>query len=488
MITISKVNEVFVHVDTDRGTLQEMADRFSFKVPGYQFMPKYKAGVWDGTLRLFNPRTQLLHIGLLDSLKDFALEEDYEIHGYDSIIDKRNVSREDLLSFIELLSIPERIEPRDYQIDAVLTALNERRKGFLSPTSSGKSLIIYIITRFILATKKKVLIIVPTTQLVSQMASDFREYNNWKDLSIHEIMAGVDKTIDAKITISTWQSLFRLPRQWFDKFDCVIGDEAHLFQAKSLTTIMENLHNAKDRFAFTGTLNGTAVTKLQIESLFGQFTKVTTTEQLMKDGHISKLNIKAVVLKYTAEECKMARANRKYNDEINYINSHTKRNKFIINLIEHLKGNTLVLFKRIDTHGEILFKMLKEKANDEHEIFFVAGKTPTEDRETIRKYIDTHQKSRCTIVGSSGTMSTGTNIKKIQNIIFVSPTKSRITTLQSVGRGLRLDGDTNECTLYDIADDLRIGSYTNHTMKHFFERVKMYDEENFDYKITVYPM
>jgi superfamily II DNA or RNA helicase len=179
------------------------------------------------------------------------------------------------------------------------------------------------------------------------------------------------------------------------------------------------------------------------------------------------------------------KAAKDYHAETNFINSHAKRNKFIMNLVKNLDGNTLVLFKKIDTHGKILFKMIKEAVGDSALVYFISGATATEDREFIRKLIDNNKDGkRIIIVGSSGTMSTGTNMKKLYHVVFASGGKSRITTLQSIGRGLRLDGVTNKVTLWDIVDDFRVGKqWMNFALKHFQERVKMYDSERFKYKI-----
>ncbi len=334
-----------------------------------------------------------------------------------------------------------------------------------------------------MAQGKNTLIIVPTTQLVSQMESDFIEYNNGIDLSIHGIMAGVDKKVQKSITVSTWQSIVNLDRSWFDRFDCVIGDEAHLYKAASLQKILGNCTQTPDRFAFTGTLSDSLTDKMQITGLFGPFQVVTTTEKLMADGHIAKLSIKAMVLKYNKEDCKLIRSSKSYQDEISFINSHEKRNKFLIDLVKNLKGNTLVLFKRVETHGVIIYNLLKEAVGDDTEVYFIAGKTATEDREAIRKLVDSRKDKRIIIVGSSGTMSTGTSMNNLFHVVFGTPSKSRVATLQSIGRGLRLDGVTNEVTLWDIVDDLRIGAYVNFALKHFLERVKMYDSESFKYKI-----
>jgi superfamily II DNA or RNA helicase len=486
-IRVTKADEAFLKIEADRGILQEISDRFTFFVPGYKFMPKFRAGVWDGKVRQFDVRKQLLPAGLIDDLRDFAKDEDYAVTMSPGVENKRQVTREEFDRFVARLKLP--MEPREYQLEAALDAINSRRAGFLSPTSSGKSLIIYIVTRFMLAIEKDVMVIVPTLQLVHQMDSDFTDYNNGRPLDVHKIMGGVDKSVSKRVTVTTWQSVVKQPRSWFDRFGCVIGDEAHLFKAQSLVTILSNCAAAGDRFAFTGTLDGSLTSKVQIEGLFGRFRKVTTTEKLMRDGHVAELTIKAVVLKYPKEDAKLLRDSRKYNDEVNFLNSHAKRNEFIVNLVKNIKGNTLVLFKRVETHGEPLFRAVRDAVGDEAEVYFIAGKTDAEDRERVRRLIDESKSGkRIIIVGSSGTVSTGTNMKKLYNLVFVSASKSRVNTLQSLGRGLRLDGVTNKITLYDIVDDLRVGTYVNFALKHFMERVKMYDAEKFNYKTVSYEL
>jgi type I site-specific restriction endonuclease len=114
------------------------------------------------------------------------------------------------------------------------------------------------------------------------------------------------------------------------------------------------------------------------------------------------------------------------------------------------------------------------------QIFFVYGGTDVEVRESIRAI--TEKEKDAIIVASYGTFSTGTNIRNLHNIIFASPSKSRIRNLQSIGRGLRIGDDKAKATLFDIADDLRVGKHSNFTLKHFIDRVKIYEDEKFNYK------
>jgi len=232
------------------------------------------------------------------------------------------------------------------------------------------------------------------------------------------------------------------------------------------------------RFGFTGTLDGSQTHKLVLEGLFGAVKKVTTTAELIDQKHLSQFQIKAIVLSYT-EETRKALKGIDYQSEIDYINNNVQRNAFIANLTASLKGNTLVLFKIID-HGKNLFNLINLKCS-EQKVYYVDGAVDGLLREDIRRAIE--EEKNGIIVASLGTFSTGVNIKNLHNIIFASPSKSRIKTLQSIGRGLRLGNNKEIATLYDIVDDISWKSKKNYTHLHFLERVKMYDDEKFDYKI-----
>jgi superfamily II DNA or RNA helicase len=392
--------------------------------------------------------------------------------------------------FIKELNVQSRgksIEVRDYQKSAFMSAMRNRRSLFISPTASGKSLIIYLIIRQLLDYKKckKGLIIVPTTSLVEQLNSDFADYSseNGFDVSenIHRVYQGRDKVSDKSVIISTWQSIYNLPEEYFQQFDFLIGDEAHLFKAQSLTKIMSQCINAKYRIGLTGTLDGTKTHKLVLEGLFGKVNKVTTTKELMDNKQLAEFSIKCLVLKHDDEVCKLMKG-KTYQEELEYLILNESRNKFIKNLAVSLKGNSLILYQFVDKHGKILYDIISNTKNiGDRKIFFVYGKTDADTREEVRKI--TEQENDAIIIASYGTFSTGINIRNLHNVIFASPSKSRIRNLQSIGRGLRLGDNKTKAVLYDIADDLRNGKHMNFTLKHFVERTKIYNDEKFSYKL-----
>ena len=487
MITVTKKNEVYLNIECDVGIAQEVNDFFTFEVPGARFMPAYKSRMWDGKARLYNMYAKELPVGLLKYLKEFSEQLEYKLKiDIDDVGDP--VSNEFVEKFakgLKLQSGGKDIEIRDYQIKAVAHSIREGRSMLLSPTASGKSLILYNLVRYYQSRNKKQLIIVPTTSLVEQMYGDFQDYataDDWKaSENCHRIYGGKEKSNEFPVTISTWQSIYKFPKKWFEKFDVIYGDEAHLFKAKSLTSIMNKCVNAPFRFGTTGTLDGTKTHKLVLEGCFGPVHKVTQTKTLMDKGELAELKVTCLILEYPDEDKKSVK-NMNYQEEMDFIVSHSKRNAIIRNLSVTQKGNTLVLFQYVEKHGDILFDMIKRKVDVKRPVYFVYGGTETEQREQIRAL--TEKSNEAIIVASYGTFSTGINIKNLHNVIFASPSKSRIRNLQSIGRGLRLGENKTSCNLFDIGDDLSWKSRKNYTLNHMIERIKLYNEEGFKYKLV----
>jgi superfamily II DNA or RNA helicase len=309
------------------------------------------------------------------------------------------------------------------------------------------------------------------------MYKDFEDYGWDVGSYCHKIYGGKEKQSQSQIIITTWQSIYKLPKKYFERFDVVIGDEAHQFKSKSLINIMTKLHNAKYRYGFTGTLDGTQTHKWVLEGLFGPSYKLIKTEELIEKGYLAKLDIKVLLLKHDPKKFDT------YEDEVQEIISNEKRNNFIKNLTLDLKGNTLVLYTRVESHGKILHDLINKNCKDkDRKIFFIYGGVETEEREKVR-YI-TEQEDNAIIIASYGTFSTGINIKNLHNVIFASPSKSRIRNLQSIGRVLRKSTNKVSATLYDIADDFTHKSRKNYTLNHLIERIKIYIDENFNYEIV----
>lgn len=487
-LDVSVVDSVWIRVDCERGIAKELSDYFTFKVPGYKFMPAYRNKMWDGEIRLYNVNNQLIYAGLAEYVQKFAEERQYTVSmpSTNSFTTTRESVRGFIEDFLQICVGGKRVSAHEHQIAAVHHAMEKERCLLLSPTGSGKSLIIYSLIRYYLdkiPPNKKVLIIVPTVSLVEQMVSDFKDYsaaNRWGvEDNCHKILSGAEKTTDKRVVVSTWQSVFKQSEKYFQQFGAVIGDEAHLFKAKSLTSIMTKLKTCPFRVGTTGTLDGTQTHRLVLEGLFGRSYEVTKTKELIDKKILSDLKIDCIVLKYPRQERELIKR-AKYQDEIRWLVSSERRNRFIADMCEKLKGNTLVLFQFVEGHGMGLHKMVEERVGSARKVFFVHGGTEAGEREDIRKIIE--QEENAVIIASYGTFSTGISIRRLNNILFASPSKSRIRVLQSIGRQLRVSEHKTVARLFDIGDDLSWKSWVNHTMRHMNERLKIYESEGFFYR------
>ena len=483
-LVISKKNEVFLKIHSEPHIYYELSDQFTFDIPNAKFSPAYKKKFWDGKIRLFNTQKGEIYVGLLDRIIQFCKDHSYtyeflesEYYGLPFEVNDF-ISLEGVKDYINSIS---KYRPREYQVDGVYDALRHNRKLLISPTASGKSLMIYSIVRYFVERKQNTLIVVPTTSLVEQMYKDFADYGWDVGSFCHKVYAGKERETNSQVIITTWQSIYKLPRKYFERFSVVVGDEAHQFKSKSLISIMTKLDNAKYRYGFTGTLDGTQTHKWVLEGLFGPSYKIIKTDELMKKGHLAKLDINVLLLKHPPTKFET------FEEEVQYIINHHRRNNFIKNLALDLKGNTLILFARVEKHGEPLYNLINNSnIIESRNVFFIHGGVETEDREKVREI--TEKENNAIIVASYGTFSTGINIKNLHNVIFASPSKSRIRNLQSIGRVLRKGKQKTRATLYDIADDISYKSRKNYTLNHLIERIKIYNEENFDYDIVNIPL
>jgi superfamily II DNA or RNA helicase len=489
IIRAKKIDESNMVLDCNSGISREISEAFAFYVPNYKFVPAYKNGVWDGRIRIYNGLTRLMPIGLTEHLEKFASNRNYEIEyipsqQYGSPKATLNVSDEEIIEFIKKIDLrigEKKIEIRDYQLKAILHGIRNKRAVMLSPTGSGKSLIQYIIIRYLVEVhNRKALLIVPTTSLVEQMYSDFESYGWDAENLCHRIYSGKDKSTTLPVVITTWQSVYKLQRPWFKKFTVLMGDESHLFKAKSLSSIINKMGEADFKIGVSGTLDGSEVNELVLQGHFGKVFRVTKTKILQEDSVLSKIDISVINLIYPEEDRKNAKGFN-YQQELDFVITNSTRNKFIKNLTKSLSGNTLILFQYVKKHGKILYDEISDIMPDDRKVFYVSGEVKTDVRENIRKIVETE--TDAVICASYGTYSTGINIRNIHNIILASPSKSQVRVLQSIGRGLRIADNQNDLKLYDIADDLRWKSRINFLMKHSVERCRIYNKEEFPWKV-----
>lgn len=485
MLTITSENESFARLNAPRQIIDQIKEILQFRPDGYMFDPRFKAGLWDGWIRPIDGHG-VFHKGLLFKVcktleelgyTDYAINEKDFVQFYEPAINITNLEITDADGNI--------IQPHDYQESAVNWALENKRGIVIAPTGAGKSLIIYLTIQSLLQSKryKKILVLVPTVSLTTQLFSDFDEYSHSNGLKVenyvHKISSGKDKQSHLAVYISTWQSIYNIKdKSYFEQFDAVFVDETHTADSSSITKILNSCTNARFRIGLTGTLKNCKTHITALTGLLGESYQVTTTKELMDRGILTNLEISAILLKH-AELPKV-----EYKDEMDIIVAHSKRNKFIASITElHKDENYLILYQYVQKHGKPLYEYLTKKYPNK-QVLLVNGQIKAEVRENIRKI--TEQNNNVIIVASYQTYQHGINIKNLHNVIFASPSKSMIRVFQSIGRALRKHSSKKVARLYDLADDFTGDKRKtkNYTLSHFEERIKMYMEQDFKIKYT----
>ena len=481
-VQVFEQNEVYIAIDSNsRGILSEIHDYFSFEIKNARFNPKVKAKMWDGRIRIFNLNTQRLYKGLLPYVIKFCNDRGYSLNIEESL--KLEKSTFDFDTFFAGIKLP--FKEHDFQKTAIQHCIENKRVTLLSPTSSGKSLLSYVLVRYFLHryadSDDKILITVPRVDLVEQLIEEFKEYDPSFDIEkhCHTQHAGVEKTTKKRVVITTWQSVYQNPKKYFRQFGMIIVDEAHEARANSLKGILESADSCIYRIGMTGTLDDIHYNKLIIEGLCGPVLRTAKTKELMDRKIVSDLKIKCIVLKYD-ELYRKLMSGSTYHEEVKALSELEERNDFLMKMVNGLPDNknTLLLVNGIDHAKTIYEKLLKTSKKT---VYLVYGGTKKEQRSEVRRL--TQSTDGVVIVATYGVYSTGISIKNLQYLIFGSGTKSIIRLLQSIGRGLRKDGKDDAVTVFDIVDYLQHKKTKNYTLKHFFMRVRIYNQEEFTYTL-----
>jgi superfamily II DNA or RNA helicase len=480
-VIVERVNAAMIRIYTeDEGIRKSIHEHFTYKEPGFV---KNKWTKWNGDVKLFKLRGNLLPYGCLQMLLELCRENgwSYELDtAFASDISK--VTKAELNDWIETLQlrsdgIP--IEPYDYQRQGLYLGIKYNRMVILAATSAGKSLIAYMLTRYyeMLSNEdgKKILILVPSQMLCDQMYNDFQDYssaNGWpvRD-NCHVIMEGRPKNANKMVYISTWQSIYEEDEEYFKQFGRIINDETHLASGKSISRIMDCSTNAYQRVGMTGTLKAEKIHPILVMSLFGPIQRVVTTKQLIDAGRATEVNIKMIQLNYPTEECEYV-TSVKYQDEIDFLIKHRHRAKVMAALAASVKGNTLMMFDRLE-HIELV-RLELEKLSHGKQVYVITGAVDRDERMDIKAIAE--REDGVIVLGTAGCVSTGLSIKKLRNLIFAHPSKSIIRVLQAVGRILRLHDEKGDANVYDFVDNFSFEGKPNYALKHAMERWNIYKE------------
>lgn len=488
---IDDTNEFLIIDSCTTQEYEQLKISFCKKVKNYRFNPKYKSGAWDGNISFIkgNVLPAASYKYLFDMCKEFGF--DCEITNLDVLFDN-DIDYDEFSDWVNEFFEGNPIKPRYYQIDAAYRMLKYRRCCAQLATSSGKTMIAFMVFAYLLThgLAKKIMMVVPKVDLVLQPTADFNEYNNGKlDLRIQQIYSGCKPQKDANIYIGTYQSLRSECAEFFDQFDAELTDEVHLSCSASQLSIMDKIR-CPYRLGLSGTIPTTQYADgLTIASNFGPVVINVPASQLQNEGYISNCKVTQVRLNYTNDDQKDKFKNAKkalvtigkggemFALETKFVNESEKRFNIVIKLISKTDKNTMVLFHTKE-YGKKIFKWLKENTNKI--VYYIDGDIDKKVREEIRKRMEINDD--VVLVASFGTSSTGISINRIFNVFFVNSFKSPATILQSIGRGLRKSDKIGKdfVNIYDISDDLYSGCYV---MAHARERIKLYESQNFPYEI-----
>ena len=496
-VIIRKLNESFVQIKNyDQELYKKLRERFTFYSPNYRFNPKYKAGYWDGKISLFDSQNDTIPIGLFPDLYKIVKTKTNDIICDFSLFEKGyDISKEEILNFCKAINLP--FKPYEHQINAIQKAIQKKRIILESATSSGKSFIQFVICNFLKLKndKEKILIIVPTVQLVEQMAKDFCDYaKNFCDYSenIKKIYSGQGKEINkqAFIVISTYQSLSNIKNnKVFEAFTSVICDEAHTATSLSISNIVSKCTNAEFKIGCTGSLSNEKVHEMQLKGLFGSVEKIISARQLIEKDMAANFDIKGIILEYNIDDriilknklegikTKKRKEIARYTCEMELIRGKENRLNFFVDFANKIDKNSIFLFKNIE-YGRKLFRELR--LNTKKRVYYIDGSIDVLKREEIRANLERY--NNCILVTSFGTFSTGINVKNIYNAVLVESMKSPIKIIQTIGRILRKLPNKN-AVLFDIADELSLNRFTNYSMRHFKSRLSTYKKERHEVKV-----
>ena len=472
-ITLVKLDNVWGKLITDDPHILEAAVRkFAVKVDNFWFMPAYKAGRWDGKIKFVQPDGKF-YVGIFKKVLHYVKDDNlYNIEIDPGFLNEEEtgVFKERFLENISNLEYP--FEPRSYQLRGALKSSFYKRGICEHVTSSGKSFTICLTIHHLLQDNPdhRVIILVPKIDLVEQFVENLEEYGIPTDLVGK--YCGYQKDEDAQIVVSTWQSVYK-KKAFLRNFNVLIVDECHGLKADEVRGVAEKAINADTRLGFTGTMPAPQCEYMLIQGVLGPVIDEVDYEELQKAKQIAQIKINIVQCNYN-EQIILENEEEDFTSEKTRVETDVKRNKIICRIAKEYtdKGkNALILVKKLDHIQDI--KDIMEKAGVNY--FVVTGETKVKDRNHARHEVE--KSGGNVIIATTGVYSTGVSIKRLHCVLFASPGKSKIQTLQSVGRGLRLHDTKSHLHLYDVCENLKFSK------KHLKERLKYYKKAKFDYNI-----
>uniref|UniRef100_A0AAU8KXE8 DNA helicase n=1 Tax=Serratia phage Kevin TaxID=3161161 RepID=A0AAU8KXE8_9CAUD len=485
-VRIQKVNDVRMRVICDdEGFHADLYEYFKFPDPAFE---PSSFSRWDGMVRFYQKGSGLINIGLFFQLFQFIRDNGHTLEVDPALRYVQDITMEEIKEFLMELNMSIRTEngtythaeSREYQFDCIETAIRQTRCCLQAATSAGKSMVLYVMARYYrgrreaLQSSLKTLIVVPSVHLVTQLFDNFVEYSHFNgfnsEANVHLIYGGAEKDTTKPIVISTWQGIQDQPKEWFRQFGDIVVDEAHTAKAEKLTYIMDSCINCDHRLGLTGTLANNELNAMKVLSHFGAFKKIITARELIEQGFAADIEVMMVELQYGMEDRHKVTAD--YAQEIEFIISHEGRNRCLLMMAKTLKGNTAIMFDRVDAHMKVIYEELcKIKDN----VYMINGEVPPKVRAQIQKAVEAGDE--VTLLGTYGTMQQGVSIKKLHNLVLAHPSKSYIRVIQTLGRLMRMHSSKTKAKIFDLVDNLSLRGRPNHALRHSIERHRFYVEE-----------
>jgi superfamily II DNA or RNA helicase len=441
------------------------------------------------SVKVFDRRTSQLPIGLWYKVyqmlnKRFSIEIviDEGINLY-SEIDETEIE-----SFIIKLNLPDWIELRQYQKESIIHYATHKRFTFLSATSTGKSLMTYLMLcyGFKNFNHKRVLIIVPRIGLTEQLYSDFVGFDNNNGHFSFSVL-NKQKIVTDDVTITTWQSLGNVNASWFNQFDCVVVDECQHSDGKVLQRIVGSCVNAKYRVGLSGSLK-CADTDVLIEGLFGYSVQGLTAKEGQEMGYLTPLELNAVLMNYSQDDklrykalMKTVESKQRYQTEIEFIIGNQARSAFIIDYVSKLNGNVLILYDRVESHlleEARKFSLLNSKQNH-----IISGDVDIDERVEIKTLLETSDNN--ILHASFGTFQMGESVRNLHHLVFAHSSKSRVRILQSIGRMMRKHDSKELSVIHDMVDVIGDELNPNYVLEHTIPRFANYAKEKYSLKYKI---
>jgi superfamily II DNA or RNA helicase len=465
------------------------------RIRGWFYNPLVKRKLWDGYISFF--KDGYIPIGLWNEIYKMgdAFNFKIEIEGLERIIDVK-FDEQDFRNWVEEhFHDHPKFKPYDYQIDSAVLILRNRLTTSEIATSSGKTLITFLVYGYLLSKKKlnKMLVIVPNTTLVMQLNDDWDEYNNGKlPMRIRMVYGGSkDNDPSANVIVGTFHSLTRKNIEYYRGIDVVCVDEAHQAKTTSIKNVLEKCKDSYIRFGLSGTFGmDESADYYTITALLGPMVNTISPKFLFKEGRATPIRVKIIKLDYLSHDIKeklytLRRSRQLEGSQVlalekNIVVQNKARFNFIVDLISKTSKNSLVLFSNIkDSYGKRIYEALKDRSDKV--CYYVDGSVSKDHREYFKK--DMEEGENKVLVASFTTFSTGISIKNIHNIFFIESYKSEIIVKQSIGRGMRLLEGKEAVNIIDLVDDFSHERHENYLLKHGKARLEFYKQYTSQIKV-----